>query len=98
MKGLGTVGLVLSAGDGTGRTMIGAKGNDTIQGGAGNDTLDGGAGNDILNGGPAADTLNGALGFDVADYGLEAAGGGDRRYQWICCRVSPATGSAPTTR
>ena len=52
------------------------QGNQTIEGGAGNDTLDGGAGNDILNGGPAADTLNGALGFDVADYGLEAAGGG----------------------
>ena len=76
VQGLGTVGLVLSAGDGTGRTMIGAKGNDTIQGGAGNDTLVGGAGNDILNGGPAADTLNGALGFDVADYGLEAVAGG----------------------
>jgi len=83
IRGLGTLGLTISATDGTARTITGTSGGDTITAGnandtlwgfAGNDVLNGGAGTDLLMGGAGNDTLTGASGVDTSVFaGLRSA-------------------------
>ncbi len=54
-----------SGSTGTGDTISGGDGNDTLYGGAGADEIDGDAGNDTLYGGAGADQLDGGAGNDT---------------------------------
>ena len=55
---------------GSGQTINGTSGNDSLVGGAGNDTINGLAGNDTLRGLGGDDVLVGGTGFDSMDGGL----------------------------
>jgi Ca2+-binding RTX toxin-like protein len=50
---------------GTGRALLGSRGDDTLTGGAGNDVIVGGAGNDVITGGEGSDILKGGSGADT---------------------------------
>jgi Ca2+-binding RTX toxin-like protein len=52
-------------GTGSGETLNGGSGNDTLVGKAGTDTLNGNNGNDAMHGGADNDTLNGGSGTDL---------------------------------
>ncbi len=76
-------------------TLLGMKGNDTIQGGSGNDSLSGGAGDDSLFGGAGNDTLDGGAGNDTLDGGAgtdSCIGGPGTNTFSHCEATSAATG------
>jgi Ca2+-binding RTX toxin-like protein len=58
-----------SGGGGSGQTINGTSGNDSLVGGSGNDTINGLGGNDTLRGLEGDDVLDGGPGFDTMDGG-----------------------------